>query len=285
MAATRGIQKAFILPLVVLVAAAPFAPATTTQNDAGLGLDVPNTRDAAALVSIPGSYQGQLTTNDVDWYRANVSSSAPLCVNLASRADPEAAIALEVASGGTTTRAFTRPSAGSPGAASLAFPAGATVRVEARAIQSGLTAYGFDLTTTGAPSVSAGDAFSGFDAGSTLTSALRVSPGCVGGHMSIINNVAETRDVYALSVAEAQQITYSFATSAGRVLQVQLLDTSGNAVGQALPSGGAASFVAPSAGTYFLAISSSSTAMEDTAYTLGITLGPPEPGSACRPQC
>lgn len=286
MAATRRIQKALVLLLVLGVCAVPLAPASTTQNDAGLGLDVGNTAETAALIRIPGTYSGQLSSNDVDWYRSDVSTSAPLCVSAVTSADPEAAVALETVKNGTTTRAYTRPLTGARGHAALAIPSSATVRVEARATLSGLTGYGFDLATVGVPSTSAGDALSGLDAGATLSSALRVSPGCVGGHLSVVNDVADTRDIYAVSVAAGRQLTYSFAqASAGRVLQVQVLDAAGNVLGPTILSGGAGAFVPSDGGTYYLAVTSSSTSAEDVGYLMGITIGPPEPGSACRPQC
>lgn len=248
------------------------------QNDAGTGADAGNTRAMATPVSIGASYlNNKLRVDDVDWYAADVPAPGLACIRARGTAGGPTYFALGVESPGVTRSAPFYVDAGreSTGGVAGLTPMTATLRV-AQARADGATKYNFSLERVSIPQPG-GDAGSYSDAGETPSTAIPVSPGCLGGNLEGL----DIKDTYALAVGEGEAVTYTLA-SASNTLRLTLVDAVGNALGPSIAPGEIASvsFAAPS--TVYLT-SAQTSSVSSTNYAVGSIVGPDPAG--CRPMC
>lgn len=268
----------------VVLAIATLATAQSSGSlDGGLVTDAGNTLASALTLSSFGSYSGRLTGDDTDWYAVREAALAQ-CVSLETTTVSAAAsiLALDTGSGLKTTSTY--------------LPAGGKARLVLASPYTGAYAgldnvqgtqdYGFTLKTVGIPAASVGDALSGLDAGNHLSTALATSAGCIGGRLSSLQAAGDVADVYAVAAAAGDVVTYSLVSgSSGGALRLRLLDAAGNLLGPILAPGGVGAVQVPSSGTYFLSVTQDSFGSDDVGYVMGAGIGPPDPGSSCRPNC
>ena len=259
--------------------ALPGVLAATSNIDATLNTDASNTREGASLLPGFGTYQGTFVNDDVDWYRVNASSSSPQCVDL-SFSGVSGKVMLEHESDGVTRAVHTRTK-DLAGKAAVAAPRGGLTYLGGAHLATGTATYTMATTAQGLPSASTGDALTGGDAGSSAPASLAVKPGCVGGRLS---GSSDVRDVYAIHIPTGEQLVYTFAAGGATPLRASVLDTAGQVVAS-ITSGGFATFSPPSGGTYYVAVSADAMEYPDVPYLVGLTVGPPDPGSSCRPYC
>jgi hypothetical protein len=273
-----------VLSFIAALAALPSVPATSGGNDANLGVDAGDTLSAASLLPALGIYQAEMALNDVDWFRVGATSTAPQCVTFSVTGS--AGLTLDLESTGVTRRATSASSPTGQALASIAVPGNVTARLGVQPLQAAPSGYAFSIGSSGLPVPSAADAFSGHDAGATLSGALPVQAGCTGGRLGPVNNVTDLADAFSFSLGAGEQLTYSFAHAGAAALELRVLNAAGVAVAPSLSSGGVGTFVADGAGTYFITVAApANSALGDTPYLVGLTIGPPDPGSGCRPQC
>lgn len=286
--APRAILMASLVTMTLATALADHA-----TDDAGTGVDAGNTKETATVVPY-GAHHGYLSPRDVDWYRAASASTGPRCVEARATGENNDTVRLTIDSL-TRTRSVTGsfPAGGSKSLA-LAVPdvQGAYFDIAAspNSPNSGDPArpghYDFTFSAMRVPSPSAGDALTGADAGGSLERATPAPGACFGGTIAPLSGMGDMRDVYSVKAVAGEAITYGFAVSGDPgALTLTLLDASGKAIGPALASGQYASVQVPTSGTYYLAASQGSVGADDIGYLVSVMIGPPEPGSACRPQC
>lgn len=265
--------------LVACMASSAIADPGTTDNDAGSGADAGNVRSAAWSVAYDVTYSGRVRGPDIDWYAASIASSATSCVRLtgASETGSYFGLGVENADGTTTAPILIGQGAQATGGIAGKTPLTSTLRVARAPDGDGPGHYSFRVERAGIPAE--GDGGTGSDVGEG-PHALAVEPGCIGGHLSAIDSL-DMRDVYAVSVAAGQVVTYSLASNTGGHT-LSLLDSAGEAIGPALESGGLATVSAPTSGTYLLS-AQRTTAIGDVGYIAGVVVGP-DP-STCRPYC
>lgn len=230
-----------------------------------------------------GTYTGYLSASDTDWYAAKPTGL--LCVETSVTPEIGVNVALPLDGDASARELATRASAGT----TTTF--GSTL-TDLRKVSLGLSpvaagqqgGYQFSLKTVSIPSLSAGDALSGTDAGNTLATALATTSPCIGGHLTTLSGAQDLADHYRLQGTAGQVLTLSFAAAGGAAspLRLSVLDSAGSVIGTVIASGQAASVTLPSTGTYYVS-TSSETPVEDEGYLFGMMLGPPESG--CRPQC
>lgn len=277
--APNALLVAFVSLLVVgqVVADAP-------QNDAGLGFDAGDTRATATPLPSGGAFAGELRSQDNDWFTL-LRAPGPACVSLDVSGDTYADATLALRSGsvdhrvtvpilqGVTTRLALAGSSVSQswdGFERKVNPAG---NDPARPRY-----YQFAVAESGTGGM--GDANSGRDAGSMLSSAVPLTTPCSSGRLNPLQGFGDTSDLFSFTLTETTQIVYSLgATAPGVALRV--VDISGAAAGPAVSGDGLATVTLP-AGNYAM----SATAVEGTAvidYVIALVGG--GPGNPCRPAC
>lgn len=270
--------------LVTLAAAT--ALADTSDADAG------NTQATATVLPGWGTYSGYLAPRDWDWYAVNDASAAPRCIqadvwgenNNTARITVESPSGVRnstgvVPAGGSRTFAIAVPSLSRTYFDITASPNSPNSGDPARP-----GAYRFTLSSIGVPAPGVGDALTGSDAGNDISRATPTSSNCVGGRLSPVLNMADLRDVYAVSVGPNQSLTYGFgATGAPGDAALSLLNADGTTAGPTLVSGQRAYVEVPE-GTYYLSVSLASISTEDLGYVISWIPGPPDP-NGCRPYC
>jgi len=257
----------------------PGAFSAAGNIDATLNTDASNVRDPASVLASLGTYQGTMAPDDVDWYRVDAASTGPQCVDF-SFSGASARVMLEHEANGVV-RAVHTATRDLSGKAAVAAPSGGAIYFGGAHLSSTTTAtYSISTAARGIGSRATGDASSGTDAGSSPVSALAVGQGCIGGFLG--SN--DLRDVYAINVPSGAGIVYTFATTSSAPLRASVLDAAGNEVGS-IVSGGLGTFNPPSGGIYYVSVQSDATGILDEPYLLGLTVGPPDPGSSCRPYC
>ena len=275
----RRVKARLTATLVALVLFVPTVLAE--QNDAGTGADAGGTRATATTLPYPGAYNASFKGPDVDWYRLGTSATAPLCATATMTSGPASRLSLFAGD----QAAHARSSDSAQPTVSLSVPGTGEVFSRHESLTTPGGAYGFTLSLQGVPSRSLGDALSGTDAGSSLSTALPLKTGCAGGRLSTLDSFSDTVDVYAVQLVAGQEFTYSFAATDATAIRLSLIDQSNVAVAPTLASGGVATFVPSTGGLYYLTVTSSSSTVQETGYVLGTTMGPPDPGNPCRPQC
>lgn len=268
----------FLLPLLVSVAvpAALALPLPGLLDDAGTGADAGDT--AADAMPLPyGRYHGNMTPFDADWY-AFPAAAASSCL----RADVLGQHAMNVNVGhggaGSVARALSQDG---EFRTALAVPPGSAVRLgllpheAVDAVPVGPYAFGLALE---APAV-IGDA-PRKDAPGSRASALPVPGDCFRG---VLQADGPDTDVFRFNASQGDVVDYSFAQTTGTLGRLRLENATGAVIGPDLASGGAASVVIPSTGTYYLSARSVAPA-ESSDYVVAIVSGP-DPGSGCRPMC
>lgn len=265
--------------LFVAILLLPGALGATGNIDATLNADASNVRDPASALSALGTYQGTLAPDDVDWFRVNTTASGPQCVDLAF-SGASAKVMLEHEANGVV-RAVHTTTKDLSGKAAIAAPTGGSIYFGGAHLSSTSSAtYSISTSARGLASRSTGDAMSGGDAGSSPVGALSVSPGCIGGFLS----TNDLRDVYAVNIPSGHGLVYTFAAPGVAPLRAAILDAAGREIAS-ITSGGLGTFQPPSGGIYYVAVQSEATNIVDEPYLLGLTVGPPDPGSSCRPYC
>jgi len=274
-------QKVGRFALVAILVATMMVTATADSgqnNDAGSGADAGNTRDTATKIQLATTYSARLRAGDVDWYAADVTNAAPTCVLARASANSPTYLALGVESPALRASAPIYVTSGQEGRAGIAgiAPLTATLRASPPTADANASKYDFNITTILAPTTG-GDLGTSFDAGESTGSAMPTTPGCTMGTLRGL----DLRDVYSLSIAANQVITYTLASQESGVT-LTLLDSLGNIIGPTIARGESASVLTSTSGTYFLS-SSRSTSVSDSGYAIGTIVGP-EP-SGCRPYC
>lgn len=265
--------------LVACMASTAMADPGNTDNDAGSGADASDLRSGAYAVSYGQTYAGRVRGSDIDWYSASLAATGPSCVRTSgSSASPAFfGLGMEEADGTTTTPILLGAGEEAAGGVAGLTPLTSTLRVARASTDGGTGHYSFRFDRMGIPA--SGDGGTGGDVGNA-DAALAIKPGCVGGHLAAIGSL-DMRDVYAVSVAPGEVVTYSLASNTGGHT-LSLLDMAGEAIGPVLESGGLAAVSVPTGGTYFLS-TQRTTAIGDVGYVLGVAVGP-DP-STCRPYC
>lgn len=248
------------------------------QNDANTGGDAGDTRATAVAVALGAPYvNNKLRAEDVDWYSTDVSPSGIACVRARVSASAPTYFALGIESPGLTRTAPFYAEQGRDAVGGLAgmTPLTATLRAAQKQVE-GTAKYNFTLERVAVPQVG-GDGGSFSDAGESPSTAVPITPGCIGGNLQGL----DIKDTYALNVPEGQVVTYTLA-SASSSIQLALVDAVGNALGPSIGPGEIGSVTLPTAQTVFLS-SAQTSSVSDTNYAIGTIVGP-EPTS-CRPYC
>lgn len=273
--------------LAILIAVSMGTALAGSGNDAGSGSDAGDSRDMALLLPGAGTYQARAQGSDQDWFRLN-GPGAPQCVKANGGGDQQFSVAVSGLFDDQGRTVGTKSQPGKKANLGLAIPnlASGYVQIKPAAGNSGGD-YSFGLSLVGVPPVSAGDALTSSDAGNSISTAISAPGPCIGGHLVPVTSISDPADVYAVSAAAGDVITYSLATDANPALtQLSLLDSSGSSVASSIASGGVGTFSVPMSGTYFLSITRLSGEQTDVGYLLGVIVGPPDDsGPGCRPYC
>lgn len=269
-----------ITVLVVCMASTAVADPGSNDNDAGSGADAGNVRSAALLVEYGQTYAGRVRGSDIDWYEANVGSSGVTCVEMTatSSAPSYFAFGQENAAGTTSSPILLGAGTTAKGGIAGALPLASTLRV-ARAQADGGPGY-YDFRFARSTITSGGDGGSSNDAGGSAAEAMPITPGCLSGHLSAIGSL-DMKDIYQISVAPGEVVTYSLASNTGGHT-LSLLNAAGDVVGPVLETGQRATVALPTSGSYYLA-AQRTTAVGDVGYLVGAVVGPDPTG--CRPYC
>lgn len=272
-------HRAIVTFLVACMAGSAMADPGMNDSDAGTGTDAGNTRAAAMSVASGITYGGRVRGSDIDWYMSNVAATGPSCVRTTGSADSASYFALGVENNAGTTSAPILLGEGVEAVGGVAgqTPLTSTLRIARASESGGAGMYSFRFERFGVPP--SGDAGTGDDVGNA-DFALPIAPGCIGGHLSAIGSL-DMRDVYAVSVAPGQKVTYSLASNTGGHT-LSLLNAAGETVGPILESGQLGSVALSTGGTYYLT-AQRTTAIGDVGYIAGVIVGPEPTG--CRPYC
>lgn len=291
----RMARRALALAAFLIAASIHAAADHKASDDANLGVDAGNTKDAASRLSGYGSYTGYLTPRDWDWYRVDSAAATPRCVQATASGENNDTMRLTLDSPSRTRSLTTRFPGGGSGTLAIAAPDLTTtffdITASPNSANSGDPArpghYGFTLASTGIPAPNAGDALTGSDAGNSLGEATPAPGPCFGGRISPLATLGDARDVYSVQAKAGEAITYSFATRADAPapLVLALVDASGTSIGPTIYTGEIASVTVPTTGTYYLSASRANIGAEEIGYIIGIVIGPPDPGNPCRPTC
>lgn len=262
----------------------PGVPALSTQNDANLGVDAGNTVGSAAALPGFGSYSATLGPSDVDWYKVSTIASGPRCYSATSSSEQPARLGARFETATHSYNAVTRNAAGASAVSAIAVSQGGTFYMMRESATNQPTSYPFTLSEVTLPSVSAEDALTGTDAGSSLSTAIPISPGCTAGRLAL-SRLNDATDFYSFPLSANQQVTYAFAADAASPVKLALVDAAGNVLVPGIAPGGMATFTAPADGTYYLRAGADQQTFDEAAYFLSLVVGPPDPGNGCRPQC
>ena len=283
-----GGKAAAIVVITLVLGAATAADGSWNdlQNDTGLGTDASDVETSPTRLPGFGSDSANLALHDEDWYGLSTAASSPACLQVRAKSDVPADVRMPLAtSAGTrtvTVRATDREAVGA-----LAVPDHQGLKLGVKPVDSStlssIVSYGFALSLVTPPTLSQGDALSGRDAGGDASTAVPVKPGCFGGILAQARATADRVDLYALSVAAGDKVSYSLASHPGVTLR--LLDASGAQVGPTILSGDSTGVTLGTAGTYYLAASPRTSESVDMPYVMGVVVGPPDPGHPCRPYC
>lgn len=264
------------LPLVLLVLALPIAwalPTPLVLDDAGSGQDAGGTL-ATAMPLGYGSYSGNMTSGDADWFV--FPSGPPLgCM----KADFSTSHAMRVgfgagsasAIGGLTDGAF-----GTTLAIPALPPALAALPDEAPWDAVSVGPYEFSLQVS-APAL-VGDSNLA-DAASQIAGAQPAPGDCFRGHF---RSDGSDVDVYSFTVGPSERATYTIAQSGGAGASAFVLDTTGALLGAPVSPGEIGEVALPQSGVYYVAATSEPSTMSST-YALALVAGPDPAG--CRPLC
>jgi hypothetical protein len=280
--------RGFATVLVVLLMVA--GTAWGAGGDAGSGQDAGGSRSAGLPIEY-GSYSARLAPDDRDWYRAP-GVGTPACIEasiypatygvsatLGYERGASAELVNQFAPAGVTT---TLAVAGSGWTAGI-LGVETTANKNANGVSARPTDYSFSLRPVMFSSRLSGDALTGADASGSLSEATRVSAGCLAGHLDPLA-VGEGVDAYSVTAAAGTFITYTLAAASDAPIQLNIYDAQQKLVGTIGPDG-QFSLPVSTDGSYTFTTSSSSLSVADIPYLVGIVIGPPDPGSSCRPMC
>ncbi|HUR68725.1 MAG TPA: hypothetical protein VM370_05715 [Candidatus Thermoplasmatota archaeon] len=262
-----------LLALVVLAFPSGLAlPAAGLLGDAGTGLDAGGS-GATAMPLAYGSYHGNLTPGDSDWF-VFPAASAPSCLSadLVASTAMRAGVGAESGAsvlGGLTEGVFSTVLAVEPVPVRLA-----VLPDEAPWDAVSVGPYAFDVSV--APPTAVGDARFD-DAPSSLAAARAAPAACFAGHF---DDDGDT-DAYSFPATADDVATVSLAVVGQNFSALTVKDAAGATLAGPISSGGSATFTVPADGTYFLVASGVGDRHGD--YALGLVVGPP--GQGCRPAC
>lgn len=251
--------------------------------DAGTGLDAGSTRDTALQLSSWSAIEGALSGADSDTFVIQSATEAPRCVTATLGSATHGTFALGSTLAGAVSDVGVKFQDTSQ--LGLATPASDATLVLVARDDNAPTVEGYTIqfATLQLPQVglAGGDASSAADAGSTPSNALATAAPCIGGVIGPRLGVSDPLDLYAIQVAANDIVSYSFATPDPQA-GVVLVDAAGAALGSVVGSGAVGSASVPSAGTYYLRVSTA--ASSASGYLIGLGEGP-DPGNGCRPMC
>lgn len=273
----RYLRSVLVLALVASLAL-PQA-ISGVGDDAGTGVDAPDKRSQALALAY-GSYSALTPAHDTDWYRVDDLQSSVRCVS-ANVAPAAASVATLRVNNGVATRTTSVVVAGGNATARLGIAGPSLFRSHFGISSATDSAYVFELSGVGPDSGLAGEGVD--DAGGTLASALPTDTGCFGGSLGRVAGLVDMVDLYSFHAQVGDTIYYSLGASADGV-QAMLLSADNAIVGMPIVSGDMAGYYVDTGGTYYLSAQRTSTATPDSAYALGLLLGP-DPGAGCRPGC
>lgn len=270
-------MRPFLVPLVVwMLMPAAWAAPLGVLSDAGTSGDAGGSPGTAMSLAY-GSYEGNLTPGDADWF-AFPAPSAPMC--LSARVFSAHAMRVAVGAGA---------SAGLVGGMEDGFFA-TTLAVEPVATRVGalpdaapwdavsVGPYAFDVAAALAPV--AGDSRED-DATSVPALADPVPGPCFSAYFDDDEEDGRDVDVWSFDAVASERATVSLAVGAGMAGALRVVDASGAVVAGPIASGELAEFVIPADGSFWL-VAQSLTSREG-AYTVALVMGPDPTG--CRPYC
>jgi hypothetical protein len=269
--------------LTVILVTAGLAVSDQFANDAGTGTDASNDRANPTMLASWGSYWGNLTSHDADWYGVNNTSAAsgPFCFEL-DATGPSNVLATLGYRGVGVDHAVTAPV--SPDAShpiSLFLAAS-----QAPTAYAGLTTttdytgpqlrYQFNLTGTATPPSVAPN---GPTPHGLLTNAVPLPGPCAAGALDPLGGLGHTTDVYSFNGSAGQQIVYSLGSTASDT-QLRVVDGNDAVVAPAIGPDAVGNATLPATATYYL-VASESASTSVVGYVAAL-LGP---GSPCHPYC
>lgn len=280
----RASRSAFPL-LVALAVAAQVSLAEAPQNDGGMAGDAGGSRATATLIPGPGSYAGELRSQDDDWF-TSVRAPSAACVQVDASGDTYANATLAVRTGAASYGVTAPLINGS--VTRLAVAGSAVARTWEGFVRTPNPAgydaarpryYAFSLSESGTP---VGDGGVMGDAGATLQSARPLPGGCSGGRLQPLGGLGDVLDTYAFTLTQAGDVVYSVGANAP--IRVDLVDGSGRPVA---PSVGVdqVQLVQLPAGTFYLQMSAAAADPDAISYVVALMGPDPPPGSPCRPHC
>ena len=267
--------------LLVVLLVAPTVVSGQGGPDAGTGLDAGDSLSTALALAAPGSFVGSATERDEDWYRLDANAATPRCVSVRVDSSMRGHAGLTL-SGPDRTRQLRMPLREGDAFLGIATPSPQQALVQIRRNGAGddLQTYDANVQVIGVPDATSGDASTLRDTGAVPGTSLEAPRGCFTGTVGdrLLGDAVDLYRVVALSADEP--VYYSIA---GEGLTAVLVDGAGNAVGPEIASGGLAGVMPPAPGDYFLR--TSTTSMASAPYVAALSVGPPDPGSGCRPMC
>jgi hypothetical protein len=279
-------RSLFALFAALVLLSFSLAGAASSQNDAGSGGDVGSTWATAYGITVPGAYEGNLTSGDAgDVYKwlTPTHVGQPYCAeaDLTTQTAVDADLVVVNKKTGAATEslaaAIVTNNPSHVGAVNLGADGG-FVNVTPDPLSTGVSdEYRFQLTTLTASQLPPGDGGSGRDAGATPAGAVALPAACFGGKL---DGQGDTVDTYAFNEAAGNLATFSLADTTGGATGA-VLDAAGHVLAS-VPTDGLTSLQLPSTGTYYFAVS----APAATTYVAGLCdpqCGPPE--APCNPNC
>ncbi|MHB8585448.1 MAG: hypothetical protein ACYDDF_06380 [Thermoplasmatota archaeon] len=259
---------------VTLSLPAPALPA----NDVGSGADAGNTPASAYTLPGPGTYWGNLTPGDSDWY--TLANAEPSCVAVSAAGAAIANVTLQGGSGGTRWSSQPMHSTLTPWQG-VHLTLATLVSPYLGFVPDTLTAAGGQNASISGgqyqftiQSIPLSDAIF-FSAGANQSNATPVPGPCFGG----ILNHGHADAWYAFNATAPGTIDLSVIDDGTHPVAVSVLSSADATIATLAPDS-AMTVTLPSAGVYFLHASTTST--DVSPFLIGS--GPP-PGPACRPAC
>ena len=261
-------------------------------GDAGSGQDAGATRESGLPIAY-GAYSGRLGPDDRDWYRAPAVAS-PSCLEASIRPveiGVSASLGFERNGGlhlvnqfAPTDRTTTMGVSGLSWTAGV-FGSETSANKKDNGVAARPTDYTFSLNVVGQSPREAADALTGTDASGTLLLATPVVPGCVPGHLDPLGStLGDNADAYRVDVPAGASLVYSLGATSGAPVELRVYDAQQQLVGTIGPDG-LGSVTTTTASTYYLSASRTAVNVDNVPYLVGIVIGPPDPGSGCRPMC